>query len=421
MCFRSVWLFVSPLPRLPLKPSPNPTDPGRRLLLLFALAIAGGVIAYAPLLTLLLPAKVAGLAGEERIQWLAEITLFGAIAASAGNILFGWASDIFGTRRGWAAAGLVLTLLSFALLHEASTRPAIIGAIIIYQLALNMMLAPVFAWAADTVPDRRKGVFAGLVAAGQPMGAIVGVIVTSTMLPGDTLRLSAVCLMVAMFTAPLLCMARTPVLETTAPEQVAPPASSQTDFALMWTARLLVQVADSIMFSFLLYYFQSLTEPLSQSDVARLAAGSLILSFPITLLAGRFSDRIGPRKPFLVVAAAFGAIGLTIMANGTGTPAAIGGFVLFSSATAVFSAFHTAYAMQLLPSPTRRGRDLGVLNLTNTFPAIVAPLLAISLVPGRGFELLLGVLAVLVTIAGLCVSLVRHDSRRSSQTRRTSE
>ncbi len=40
-------------------------------------------------------------------------------------------------------------------------------------------------------------------------------------------------------------------------------------------------------------------------------------------------------------------------------------------------------AMQLLPNPGHRGHDLGILNLTNTLPAMVAPLLALALGAGE--------------------------------------
>jgi hypothetical protein len=54
---------------------------------------------------------------------------------------------------------------------------------------------------------------------------------------------------------------------------------------------------------------------------------------------------------------------------------------------------------------------MGILNLTNTLPSIIAPLLAIWLVPGRGFSLLLTVLAGMLVLSALCVALVRTDQQ----------
>ncbi len=87
---------------------------------------------------------------------------------------------------------------------------------------------------------------------------------------------------------------------------------------------------------------------------------------------------------------------------------------MFSCSTAIFLSLNNAYAMQLLPSPARRGRDMGVLNLTNTLPAFVAPGLAMWLVPGRGFGLLLVVLAVALVAAAICVLLVGTNSQNAA-------
>ena len=80
-----------------------------RFILLYALAWAGGTIGYVPLLSILLPVQVAGLAGKTAgVDWLAYIALIGAIAASLAGILFGYLSDITRNRRGWIVGGLVL-------------------------------------------------------------------------------------------------------------------------------------------------------------------------------------------------------------------------------------------------------------------------------------------------------------------------
>lgn len=385
-------------------------DSRRRFLILFGLANAGGVVAYAPLLTLLLPDKISGLAGDARIEWLGAVTFFGAIAASVGNVAFGWASDLFGSRRAWAGGGLILTLGSYALLHFARSEAEFIAAIVVYQLVLNMMLSPLTAWAADTIPDSEKGLLGGLLAAGPPIGALAGVVATMPGMSPEWLQLGVVCLLILGLVAPLLLLPAPAELKmpTERPQRTV---KLRVDFGLLWLARLLVQIAGALLFAFLLYYFQSLAIPETQAHVALISAVTLAFAFPIALAFGRWSDRLGPRKPFLIAAALVAAVGLGLMALDGGKAQSILGYGMFGCATAVYLSLQTAYSMQLLPSPARRGRDMGILNLTNTLPSIVAPLLAIWLVPGRGFSLLLTVLAGMLVLSAVCVAFVRTDQQ----------
>lgn len=386
------------------------THSGRegRFLLLYALANAGGVVAYAPLLTLLLPVKIAAAAGDARVAWLGAATLAGALAASLANIAFGWASDVSGSRRGWIAAGLLATLASYAILHRAASPAGIVAAVVLYQVALNMLLGPLAAWAADAVPDDRKGVLGGLLGAGPPVGALAGVLATVPIWPGEGARFAVVCATVAALVVPLLAAGRVRAL----PAAPAPPArrrAARRDLALLWLARLLVQVAAGVLFAFLLYYFEALPDPPAQGWVARLIAAALALGFPLALLAGRASDRLGPRRPFLIAAAAAMLAGLTLMACATTRPPATAGYVLFACGLSVFLPIQATFTMQLLTRPERHGRDLGVLNLANTLPSVIAPLLAVGLVPSYGYHGLLWTLAAAVALAGLCVFLVRYD------------
>jgi len=379
---------------------------------LFALANAGGVVAYAPLLTLIFPEKISSLAGEARIEWLATATFAGAIAASVGNIAFGWASDVFGTRRAWATAGMILTLASYAALHFAATEASVVVAIIAYQLVLNMMLASMTAWAADIVPDGQKGFLGGLLALGPPTGALAGVAATWPGMSVQGSQLTVICILIFICVAPLLIVAAPEGRRDVAPlERTVKP---RIDFGLIWVARLLVQIAGALLFSFLLYYFQSLDVPESQSHVALINAVTLACAVPIALGFGKLSDRLGPRKPVLIVSTLIAAAGLLLMAFQQSTEQAVIGYGLFGCATAVYLALHSAYSMQLLPSPYRRGRDLGILNLTNTLPSIVAPLLAIWLIPRQGFGLPLALLAALLVLSALLVAFVRSDSQAAN-------
>ncbi len=390
--------------------------PGRqstRFLLLYALANAGGVAAYLPLLTLLLPSKITALADGAHVEWLSAATLAGAISASLSNVGFGWASDLTGGRRTWVALGLVLTLASYALLHMAATLVAIVGAVVLYQAALNMMLSPLAAWAADTVPDDQKGVLGGLLAFGHPIGALAGVLVTLPFVRGQGAQLAAVCAIVAGLTLPLLLTAAPPRVQV---RPSAPPPAQRTirrvDLSLLWIARLLVQIAGSVLFAFLLYYFQSLPgRPAGEADVARLSGITLAAAMPLALLLGRASDRLGTRRPFLFGTAVAMTLGLTVMGLRPGFAAAVAGYALFGCSLAIYLSLHSVYAMQLLPSPCHRGRDLGLFNLTNTLPALLSPLLAVALAPTYGFEGLMIALALLVGTAALLILVIRSDSK----------
>lgn len=376
-------------------------------MLLFALANAGGVVAYLPLLTLLLPAKVALLAGGARVEWLGAATLAGAVAASVANIAFGWASDRRGTRRGWAAAGLCLTVASLAPMHAATSPGGLVAAVVLFQIALNMLLAPLAAWAADVVPPQRLGLLGGLLSAGAPVGALAGVLATLPALGAEWMRLGVIGALVLALAAPLL-LARMPAGRADAAPDAPPRPAARADFLLLLLARFLSQVAGAVLFGYLFYYFQSLPGSRSGADVARWSAASVALSFPVALLFGRWSDRLGARTRFLAIAAGAASLGLALMAARPGLGFAIGGYLLFGCGNAVFLALLSGHAIRLLPTPGRRGRDLGVLNLGNTLPSVVAPLLAIGIVPGRGFAPLLAGLAVAMALAAGCVLFARR-------------
>ena len=112
-----------------------------RFLWLYALAVAGGAVAYVPFLTILLPLKMGQIARGGEIEALSYAAFSGAIAASAANIAFGWASDISRSRKPWIIGGVLLSSSLLVTMRFAETVPEIIALIVAWQFALNMMLA----------------------------------------------------------------------------------------------------------------------------------------------------------------------------------------------------------------------------------------------------------------------------------------
>lgn len=400
--------------------SAGPASTGRppSWLLLYALAWGGGVVAYTPLLTLLLPLRIAALGFEDKVGGLSLAVLVGAVTASVANIAAGALSDRFargpGGRRPWVVAGLAVTAAAYGLVGLADTLVGILAAVAVFQAGLNLMLAPLAALAADEVPDSQKGLLGGLMGAAYPLGALSGVVVMAATSPAA--RLAVTVAVTILLVAPFLAIFR---VRAEAAPSVAPTTAVQArkarDLAAIWAARLMVQIAGAILFAYLLYYFETvevagarLSADRMAVRVAWLCGVAAAVTVPLSIVLGRWSDVVRARKPFLQGAALASAAGLVLMALFPDWALAAWGYGLFAISSAIFLALQSTYAMQLLPSPDHRGRDLGVLNLTNTLPSILGPGLAYATLQAGGFRPLMLLLAGLAVLAALLVGIVRE-------------
>lgn len=391
-----------------------------RFLLLYALAWAGGTVAYVPLLTIVLPAHVAALAGpDQAVTWLGYLAMIGAIAASVGGVLFGWLSDVTRTRGIWIVAGLMLSCLLLVQVTQARGLDALIAIIVSWQLALNMMLGPLAALAADRVPDARKGVLGGLIAFAPGMGALAGVLVTLPGVAPGAEQLRWIVVMVTACVAPLLFVegwrrSPIPALEADPATKSDSHRDNQSAFVRMWYARLAVQIAEAALFAYLLYWLTSVDPSVAPSAVARLFTVAMAASAPLALIIGGMSDRAVHPMVVLGVLALVVAVGLIGMVGAQTLSSAMLSYIVFGIAGAVFLSLHAAQTMRILPDPTRRGRDLGLFNLANTAPSLVMPWIAIAIVPRFGYPGFFIVLAALACVAGLWLISMAYRARPSA-------
>ncbi|MDG2535990.1 MFS transporter [Sphingomonas sp. HITSZ_GF] len=390
-------------------------SPGRGFILLYALAYAGMFVSFMPFVMVLLPLKAAQAGGAHAVQLLSAGALGGAAVASVANIVFGALSDRTrrerGTRRPWITIGLGVLCASYGLLLVSADPVSLLVAVAAIQIGINMMFAPVAAVMADEIPDAQKGMVAGLTGIAHPIGAMSAVLVTLPGLGSDAVRYGLLCLLFAALILPFLLLGR-----EGAALPPPPPAPQRElrrfDFLLAWTSRILFQVAGNGLSTYGFYYFLAVLDredisktSVEASPIVATMTGSTIVAVLLTILAGKLSDRIMRRKPFLAAGAVGMAAGLSVMGFAKSWGVAAIGHAMALSGLSVFLAIHSAIAMQLLPNPEHRGRDLGVLNLTNTLPAMVAPLLALALAPEKtGYLVWLLILAG-GTLAGGAVAL----------------
>ena len=351
--------------------------------------------------------------GEDNgVAAMAYIAFAGAIAASIGHIGFGYLSDITGNRRSWIGLGLALSCGLLFAVSRVSDLSGLIVVIVCWQLGLNMMLAPLAAWAGDCVPHDQKGLLGGLLAFAPGFGALSGAVVTIPGLASPDARLAVVALLVICCVLPVLVMGAP--LQAAEPDSPLPERAARVieadlldrhgSVSRMWLARLAVQIAEAALFSYLYFWFRSIDPAMSDNRTARVFSVILLLSAPIALLAGRWADRRDRPLAPLVICAAISAVGLVGMALARSLPAAIGTYALFGFATSVFLALHSAQTLRVLPRSDRRGRDLGLFNLTNTMPSLVMPWFALALVPYFGFSGLFLLFAALAVMASLLLT-----------------
>lgn len=381
---------------------PRPLQPGR-LLGAYALAWAGGCVAYTPFLTVLLPQRLTIIAGSGDLRWLGIAATTGALAASLSNIFWGWLSDRLGQRLLLCAIGLIAFAAATALVAASDTPMRLIAALALWQVALNLLLAPLAAYAADHVPNVQKGLLGGLLAVGPGVAAtsLLGLALLPDKLP---LQLAMIVAVTAAFAAPLLLLRRDSALP--APSAFDDPAhKSRATLLQLWFARLAVQVAEGLLFVFLYYALRRLSGgELSLARYALTAAAAQLVAIPVALAVGRWSDRHDRRRGPLLLTIALIASGLATMAAAGNWTLAVIGYALFLIGSNSFLSLHSTFAMQQLRDPRRHGRDLGLFNLTNTLPALVTPLIAVRVIGAVGYSGLLAGLAVAMVVPALLVA-----------------
>jgi MFS family permease len=399
-------------------------------LLAFALANAGGVLAYLPFLSLLLPLKVEAMAGADRVTVLSAVLAGGAIAAGAGNILVGLAIDRsvarVGARNGfwggglrpWIAAGMVATALSFALILAAHTPAALFLAVIAFELALNVMIAPVAMVLVNDVPDAQKGLAGGLLTLGQPMAMLAGTVLVPLYERSEAGAYGAIGLGICLLALPIVATrAQSPSL----PVALSPKASAVADLPgmargdLTWLmlSRLLLLTANCILGVILIYYFENLLQGLTAGAVARrvgvVSVIAYVVAVPIAVVLGAKTVNRARRKAFAMAAAlvAGGTVVMIVLAP-RWEWAAIG-YALFVCTLQVYTSQHSALVAQALRRPRHRARDLGYQNLANTVPAVIAPMIVVAVYRYAAMPALIWTMAGLALASVIALSRVRVD------------
>ena len=374
-------------PTIPVKPS---------FIAAFTLAQIGAYVSFMPLFQVLLPLKAEGIDSANKAVVLSQVAILGSITASIANLLAGAISDRttsrFGRRRPWMVVGALSTVASYFLIMMAQSTVQLMAGIVCFQLAFNVLFSALLAVLPDRVPDDQKGRVAAFLSLGHPIGAMAGVILVGGMLISEASRYLAIGLVLLVAIAPFALALNDPPL----PSGERPPFNwrdflkgfwidprAHPDFALAWVSRFMVLVAITLTQCYMLFYLQDALHYSNLFPGHRAEQGMALLTTVATcanvacgMLGGMLSDRLKRRKLFAAGAALVLAAAMIVFSTVPSWPFVVAGFVIFGCAVGCYYAVDIALVSQVLPSQKDAGKDLGVINLANTLPQAMAPILA---------------------------------------------
>ncbi|MDJ0341838.1 MFS transporter [Streptomyces sp. H10-C2] len=367
---------------------------------------------------ILLPLQLEHLDEAHKAADLAWVTGAGALVAVVVNPLAGALSDRtagrFGRRRPWIVGGALAGAAGLVITSAQHTLPGIVVGWCLAQSGLNAMLAGVTAPVADQVPVGQRASVSGWTGIMQSLGLVLGALLVTMAVSGvgpgyllTALLTIALALPYALcFREPVLPSALRPAFRRRAPltglwTALWAGPRSHPDFGWAWLTRFLINLGNALGTLYLLFY---LTDEVHRPDPD---TGVLVLTVIYTVSAtltaipaGIASDRVGKRKVFVVACSVIMAVAALLLAAAHTWTAVMIAAAVLGAGFGIYLAVDQALITQVLPSAADRARDLGVINIANSGPQVLAPALAAPIVAHLGGYPGLYVATALVTLLG---------------------
>jgi MFS family permease len=425
-----------------LDPLAEPTQRvGWGTIIVLALANLGIWTAFFTPIQFLLPLQVEGLTPASKETSLSLVLTLGALISLVSNPVAGALSDRTGSRLGrrrpWVLWSSVAAVAVLVLLPSAPVVGALALGWAMAQLTLNASYAAVTAIIPDRVPVSQRGTVSAVVGAAQPMGVMVGALIVSRIpqtgvevgseqVGGQGPRYLAVAAVLAvtsllfvwrMKDAPL-DKSRIPVLEWGPFVKgfwIDP--RRHPDFGWVWITRFLVVLGNAFVTTYLLFFARDVLE-LAPTEADTTVAG--ILTFYIVALlifalaVGPLSDRVGKVRIVVMLASLVIAASLVILAFSRDLGMVTLAAVVMGAGFGAYTAVDLALISRVLPRPEDRAKDLGVVNIANALPQVLAPVVAglvVTALRPAGYDVAYQVLylagAVLTVFGAVLVMKVR--------------
>lgn len=368
---------------------PNPR--GGFLFFLGFAAIGAGMAQLVPaVLTLSLKANL--LDPKNATTILSVVVAVGAVFGLIAAPTFGRLSDRItwrtGRRRPLLILGAVLMAIGAPVSYAAPTTFLLTIAGTLTMLGVVAVTVACTAILADQYAPERRGPASALIGISLPVGAVIGLflaqLVSSSLLaqfliPAAIGVVSALLLAVRL---PDRVIGRDEVPVFTVRDFFGTfwvnPVKNPS-FGWAWWSRLLIFFGIAAVQAYQAFYLiLGLGFTPAEVSGAVFLSTLVLTAFALVFapLVGKISDRVGRRKPFVIVAALIFAVGLVIVTFANDYGMFLVAMGVMGIGQGVYMAVDLALVSEILPDKRNIAKDMGIMGLASTLPSSIVPALA---------------------------------------------
>lgn len=410
---------AQPAAALPCQALAQPGSPARmsrRLWVVYPLALLAVNSVWSGVMQVLLGKQIAAVVPDPAASAAALGLALGVAALSSvvSQPIVGRLSDrtrtrFLGRRNVWIFGAGVVSALGLAGMSQLTSTAAIAVAWAVLMWPLNATQAALMAVLPERVPERIRGSISGLAGAAGLGGGFLGVALAGLsreVFMGYLLIAALYLLLTQIFAFTTTDHpARGPrdAAESRAVRRF-PTFRTAPDYWWAFIGRFLMIFGYFTVMSFQLYILRDYVGVGDVDAAGRVLVGvaglSAGLSLLFALVGGWLSDKAGRLLPFVAVSSLmFVPAGVVWLLVPTMTGAWVASAII-GAAFGIYIAVDQALISRVLPNVDDSGRDLGIMNIANAGPQVIAPSLAGAVVGATGSYQIVFVLLIVSTALG---------------------
>lgn len=356
---------------------------------------------------------------------LAIVLAAGALVATAAQPVWGAVSDRTRSRYGKRSPYLLCCPLLTALALPAMSFATTVAMLTVTWCLVQAVLTGAAATLVTVLPDRVPAATRGRVAAWMGLGTMMGTLGgqgIAAVLVSQSLRLAYTAIAVLLVTALTAFAFACPEPDNRSEPRRALDIRAlirsywinprhHRDFAWVFVARTFLMLGYYMIAGYMLYILQDyvhLSQDRATKTVPIVSLVALAGTVTTLLPAGRLSDRIGRRKPFVAASTLAIGAGLAIPAILPTKTGVLMMALIAGLGFGCYNAVDNALISQVLPSTEDTAKDMGLANISAHLPQVLAPVASGTVIAIFGGYRTLFALALTFSLIGaLCVLPVK--------------